>query len=155
MSKLTSIIEVELGQTKMHEQVSACVLGAWRSLVVVPTEPGSSALRLAEALVERCNLIHANRAKLFSAEHLTHGAIANLISDVSGVVQSGGRAVIAIDAISARRSGAPLMLIADAALLCVQLGRTTTKNALKTLKFAGRDRFIGAVTIDADADGAS
>lgn len=149
MTRVTSIVEPESAFGRLDEQVLACVRGSWRSLVVVSTEPGSSALVLAEAVVARCNLTGTqNSAQLFSAERLSRAAITNLVADLTTVVERGGRAVAVVDPPSHRRSGIPVVMVVDAALLCVHLGVSTMRNARKTVELVGPERFIGAVTFE-------
>lgn len=146
--------EAELGTApRLSEQVLACLRGNWKSLVVVPAGPGHSALPIAEALVEASNLVNGRPAKLFKAERLASGAISGLIVEMVDQVESGGLAVVAIDAVVHRQSGLPLVMSADAALLCVYLGVTTSAHARRTVELIGRERFVGALTLEPGALG--
>ena len=42
----------------------------------------------------------------------------------------------------------PITLAADAALLCVELGRTDAESAQRTVDMIGKHRFLGSVAID-------
>jgi hypothetical protein len=133
---------------RMHEQVAACARADWRWLVVIATEPGLSALPLAEAIVERCAMTGERRAKAWSGEDRSRAELSSLVSEVNNHVEAGGRAVVVIDALTGSRAGLPVALAADAALLCVHLGVSTSLNALRTVELLGRERFLGAVTLE-------
>jgi hypothetical protein len=149
MMKLAAVRAVgEEAVPRLHEQVAACSQGDWRWLVVVATEPGLSALPLAEAIAERCVMTGERRAKAWSGEDRSRAELSSLVSEVTNHLEAGGRAVVAIDALTGSRAGLPVALAADAALLCVHLGVSTTVNALRTVELLGRERFVGAVTLE-------
>jgi hypothetical protein len=139
-----------LASSRWHEQVVGCVTAPWRLLVVVATEPGQSALALAEAIVERCNLMTGNRAKLFSAEKHTRGEVADLLDEARVSIANGARVVVAIDALTGSSTASAVAMSADAAIVCVYLGRSTTTHARKTVELLGREKVLGAVTLARD-----
>lgn len=132
---------------ELSEQLLGCLRGDWHSLVVVPADVKSSAMAVAEALAEASNAVRARPARVFSAEKLSLGATSSLIVEVTDHVERGGIAIVAIDPLVGRPTGMPLIMAADAALLCVHLGVTTAKEAKRTVELAGQGRFIGAVTV--------
>jgi hypothetical protein len=136
-------------QTKQlfYQQLLTCMRGTWHSLVVVPAEPGLSARPVAEALVEVSGLVRGNSAKLFPAEGLEISGASKIIVETMSHVENAGLAVASIDSVVEKQSGVPIVMAADAALLCVHLGLTTTENARKTIELIGRDKFIGVITI--------
>jgi hypothetical protein len=137
-------------ETRYHEQVMSCVTRPWQLLVVVATEPGLSARPLADAIVERCNLMSGARAKGLSAEKLNRGEISDLLDAARDSVANGTRVVIAVDPLTGSHAAAAIAMTADAAIVCVHLGRSTTAHALKTIDLLGRERVIGVVTLAAE-----
>ncbi len=139
--------------SRWHEQVVGCVTTPWRLLVVVATEPGRSALPLAEAIAERCNLTTGHRARLVSTEGCSHSEVADLLDDARVSIANGARVVFAIDALTGSSTASAVAMSADAAIVCVHLGQSTTRYALKTIELLGRERVLGAVTIEPHLQG--
>jgi hypothetical protein len=148
MNKPVEIAELELNNLALDDQLVGCARAAWRMLAVVPTRADLSAMWFADALVHRCNASSPGRAKLFCGERLSREGALRLISEMGAWVEAGGRAVVAIEAMSGKRSGAPIALASDGVLLCVHLGVSTSEDAKRAISAIGRERFIGAATIE-------
>jgi hypothetical protein len=58
-----------------------------------------------------------------------------------------GSTIIAIDPVVLNPDGIPVALSADAALLCVELGRADITSARRTVQLIGREHFIGCVIV--------
>ena len=135
-------------RSNLHEQVLACLRGDWKALVVIPADPSVSSLALAEALVDASRLVTTRPTILIKAEGLAEAAISQLIVEMVDHVHSGGRVVVAAESVLGRQATIPFVIAADAALLCVRLGLTSIENARRTIELVGRERFIGAVTLE-------
>jgi hypothetical protein len=133
---------------RLHEQVLACLRGDWKSLVVVPAEPYTSAMVLGDALVEASGLVSSTPTKLIKAENQPAMSLSLLIVEMVDHVRSGGRVVVVVDSVIGKQSAIPFTMAADAALLCVHLGVTSVENARRTVELVGKERFVGAVTVD-------
>ncbi len=137
-------------QQRLYQQLLTCMRGSWHSLVVIPAEPGISVYDIADALVEVSSLVRGTTAALFNAEGQGINAASKIIVDMVSHVDADGLAVVAIDSVVDKQAGVPIVMAADAALLCVHLGRTQTFNAQKTIEIVGAEKFIGALTIEKD-----
>jgi hypothetical protein len=148
----------------------------WKSLVVVPASPGSSAMHVAQALSEVGSAIRMSPVRVVNAEGMDLDRIAMLVLEVRGEVNAevkgsvwtsgsagvspggwdvpagraalaAGATIIAIEAVAENPLILPLALAADAVLLCVELGRTRLDDARHTMELIGRDRIIGGVLL--------
>lgn len=135
---------------QLYQQLLTCLRGSWRSLVVVPAQPGLSVRRVADALVDVSGLVRGASAKLFSAEGLELAGAARTIVDMTTHVEQGGLAIVAMESVVRKQSGIPIAMAADAALLVVHLGLASIDSAKRTLELIGRDKFIGAITLETE-----
>ena len=135
-------------QQELHRQLLTCLRGEWNSLAVVPASASFSASFVAKALVEVSTLVHGAPARYFSTEDLDLSSVSKVIVDMANHVEKGGKAVVCVDSVMGAQSGVPIAISADAALLVVHLGVTTTDDAKNTLEVIGADKFIGAVTLE-------
>ena len=119
----------------------------WGSLAVVPAHPGGSALRVAEALVEVGELHGTAPVRLLDARGLSLSGASQAVLEMTTRVFQGGRVIVLMDSVVENESGIPLLMAADAALLCVELGQTKLASARRTLELAPQDRFIGSVVL--------
>jgi hypothetical protein len=133
---------------QLYQQLLTCMRGTWRSLAVVPAQPGLSARLVADALVDVSSLVRGASAKLFSGEGLELAGASKVIVDMMTHVESGGLAIVVLDNVVRKQSGIPIAMAADATLLVVHLGLASTDNAKKTVELIGADKFIGAVTLE-------
>jgi hypothetical protein len=134
-------------------QVLTCLRGEWRSIAVVPAQPGLSARPVAEALADAASVVRGVPARLFSAEGLELPGASRLLVDVSTCVAQGGLAVVAMESVLRRPSGLPLARGVDRVLLVVHLGLSSFDAAKDTIARIGRERFLGAVTLEAEREG--
>lgn len=136
---------------QLYQQLLTCLRGEWHSMVVVPASPGSSASMVANALVEVSTLVRGKKARLFSTEGLGVNDVSKVIVEMMQHIGSGGLAIASIDSVINAQSGIPVTLAVDVALLVVQLGVTDVAEAKRTVEVIGDKKFLGAVTIEADA----
>ena len=125
----------------------------WSSLVLMPTGPASSAFEVARTLHETGKLIMGERLRLIDARGINLTATAPLILEMTSLspVRPASeprsvRTLVVIDSVLSHPSGIPIVLAADAALLCVELGRTVVTEARETLQLVGLERFVGCIT---------
>ncbi len=112
----------------------------WSALVLVPAHEGASAVPVARLLAEigGVDLICAEGVTPGSSTRVTQGMLASATR---------GRVIVALDPVVSNPAGLPVALAADAALLCVMLGKTEIASARRTVEMIGLDRFIGCVTL--------
>ncbi|HZX93279.1 MAG TPA: hypothetical protein VFE90_02100 [Myxococcales bacterium] len=142
----------------------------WRSLAVVPAAPGRSVVPVARALGDVGGFIRMNPVQVIEAEGMDLDAIATLAMDLtdhgdasSWTMNSPGRngplgwepsavaaekaTIVALEAVVTNPLVLPVVLAADAVLLCVELGVTPLAAARRTIELIGRERILGTVLL--------
>ncbi|MBE2248977.1 MAG: hypothetical protein IAE78_05450 [Myxococcus sp.] len=133
---------------QVYQQLAGVMRGTWQSLAVVPASPSMSASAFAEAVVEVARLARGAPAKLFLTEGLEKAGVSKLIVELSQHVDQGGLAVVCVESVISQQAGVPLAMVCDAALLVVHLGVTRKEDAEGTVGIIGKQKFLGAVTIE-------
>jgi len=136
----------------LQELWFATLRASWQTLVLVPVGKGLSTLPLARALGEFGGRHRGRPGTVMSTSGLELGAIANLVSELGfgdGAPASarGGKVIVAIDSIVDDPMGIAAALAGDAALLCLELGKSKLAEAQHTIEQIGRERFIGCVVL--------
>lgn len=125
----------------------------WRSLVLVPTSPGSSALPLAQALAQFGSLLRKRPVKILNAEGMGLQEIAELTMELEFGNSAAPdnpdapRCLIVIEPIFTNPLATAVALAADAVLLCVDYGESNLDVARQTIEQIGPERFIGCVAL--------
>jgi hypothetical protein len=136
----------------------------WNTLCVVPAAPGLSALPVAEALAKVGQLIRGHPVRVINAEGVDLSQIAQLAAEMTGqakpstvwtsvasrrpsAVPDGSPVIIALESVVGNPLALPVALVADAILLCVELGQTGVENARHTIHLLGRERLLGTVLV--------
>jgi hypothetical protein len=119
------------------------------SLVVVPAQPGTSALSVAQKLLEIGRHYPGAGVKLFDAAGASFSDGTRIAAEMAAHIASGRLAVANVDPILEGNGGIPVALAADKAVLVVWLGKTELSVARATIEAVGRDRFIGCVAVRA------
>jgi hypothetical protein len=120
----------------------------WSSMALVPARPGTSALFVAEALASVGRLQGDRPVKLLDAEKTELPAVAEVGKSLAAIVDRLELAVVATDCPLSRPSSIAIARLADAAVLMVPLGEARFSEARRVMDLVGRDRFIGAVTLE-------
>lgn len=115
----------------------------WRSLAVVPVDD-QAALDAAKALQGVGRLAEGNQLTVVDATGLPLDGARDLLAALGGPASGGGR-IIAVDSPRRTPSAIPLARTADAAVLLVNLGRTTLAQARRVMELVGPERFVGCV----------
>ncbi|HEY2031699.1 MAG TPA: hypothetical protein VGH20_21045 [Myxococcales bacterium] len=136
----------------LQELWFATLRASWQTLVLVPVGSGLSALPLARALGEFGGRHRGRPVTVMSTSGLELSAIADLVSEFgftenAQTAPRGGKVIVAIDPIVEDPMGIAAALAADAALLCLELGKSRLADAQHTLEQIGRERFIGCVVL--------
>lgn len=121
----------------------------WRSLALVPAEPGIPALGVAEGLLQAARVFSPlEPLQLLDARGLALEDVAVLTGRLAAQVAAGQRVLLVTD--SPLESSVTLALAhaADAGLLCARLGMDL-RHAHQTLAMCGRERFLGSVLVPA------
>jgi len=127
----------------------------WASLVVLPGDGNSSAGEFASALYEVGKLAMGDRLRLLDAREIKPDRTASLILDMTGATrphnagprESSERVLVIVESVLTTPSAIPVALAADAAILGIELGRTSLAGARETIALVGAQRFLGCVTL--------
>jgi hypothetical protein len=126
----------------------------WSTLVVVPADREMSVTDFGRPLYEVGRLAMGEKLRLVDARDVKLTRTAPLILDMTaggpmrGIGgQAGERVLVLIESVLSHPSGVPVALAADAALLCVELGKTSMAAARETVQIVGAQRFLGCITL--------
>lgn len=127
----------------------------WASLVVVPADGNSSAIDFGQPLYDVGRLALGDRLRLLDARQVQVDKTAPLILDMAGAnrphpagsQQWSERVLVMVESVLATPSAIPIALAADAAILGVELGKTSLAGARETVQILGAHRFLGCVTL--------
>src|SRR5262249_8846619 len=99
----------------------------WSTLVVVPADPEMSVMDFGRPLYEVGRLALGEKLRLVDARDVKLTRTAALILEMTGGGPTrgtdGARALVLIESVLSHPSGVPVALGADAALLCVEMGK--------------------------------
>ena len=128
----------------------------WSTLVVVPASPESSGMDFARPLYEVGRLALGERLRLLDAREVKVSGAAAMVIDMLGANPSrqtpkdwSERVLVVIESVVSHPTGIPLALAADAAVLGIELGRSSLDSARTTLDTLGRSKFLGCLTLPA------
>jgi len=125
----------------------------WSTLVAVPADREMSVMNFVRPLYEVGRLAMGEKLRLIDARDVKLTRTAALILEMTaGGARGpggldGGRALLLIESVLSHPSGVPVALAADAALLCVELGKTSIAAARETVQIVGAQRFLGCITL--------
>ncbi|HEX8790754.1 MAG TPA: hypothetical protein VF765_07365 [Polyangiaceae bacterium] len=120
---------------------------SWRSLAVLPATKGIDTLPAANKLAKIAWWYTGQPACVLDMRDLSLRLLEHQIRDMAAQLQGGERVLVALRGVSENPTAIPLAMAADAAVLCVELGKTDVKGAKRTLAAIGRERFLGAVLV--------
>jgi len=123
------------------------VRSEWSSLVLIPTEPGTSARSVAGALVDMALFYDLGEFKIIDALGASLQDGVRLAKDLAAAVAKGSRVVVSVDAPMQNGGAMPLVMAAEAALLLVRLGASEVESTRSIIEIVGRARVIGAVAL--------
>lgn len=122
---------------------------SWTSLAVVPSGDGmsTSSLEVATALAE-IGWIHLGMPiHVTDARELDIGGIEACLSDTRSRIKIGERVILAVSPVRDNAAAVRVAQAADAAILCVLLGRSEVAAAESTIEQIGRSAFLGSVIL--------
>lgn len=119
----------------------------WRSLALVSASPGVPTLAAANSLAKIAWWYTGAPTCVFDMRDLSLRLLEHQLRDMASQLNGGERIFIALRSTSENPTAIPLAKAADAAVLCVELGKTDMKTAERTLEAVGRERFLGTILI--------
>jgi hypothetical protein len=127
----------------------------WSALALVPVDSGESAADLATSMAEVGRRLRASRITPIVATTLEYTQAAAITSTIvatrqgasSRVFQDRAQVVVAIPPIVDEPLGAAVAQAADAAILCVRLGRSKLSAVRRAIELIGREKVAGCVLL--------
>lgn len=120
----------------------------WRSLALVSATRGTGTLAAANDLAKIAWWYTGQPTAVFDMRDLSLRLLDHQLRDMASQVEGAERVFIALRSTDENPTAVPLARAADACVLCVQLGKTEARSALKTLEAIGRHRFIGTILVN-------
>lgn len=125
------------------------------SVVLVPADEGSDLSGLARALAEVGRRLGDTPVTAVVPEAIDYDFVNRTAALLALTRGAGDRrpgaslleVIVAIHPVTVEPLGLALVHAADAAILCVEQGKTRLAAARRTLKLIGKDRFIGSVLL--------
>jgi len=119
---------------------------SWSSLAVVPSSPKLSSFVVAQELSWVGSYHLPRSVQLFDARGITQ-EVSGLPMEMLASARKDDRVVVvAADSVFDNEAAIPLVLAADAILLCIVLGRSDFKTTRQTLELLG-SKVIGSLTL--------
>jgi hypothetical protein len=126
---------------------------SWRTLAVVGASKGIDTLKVANDLAKIAWWYTGQPSAVFDMRDLSLRLLEHQLREMTTDLTGGERVFIALRSTSENPTTAPLARAADSAVLCVQLGKTETKAAQRTLDAVGIERFLGTLLVSAEDGG--
>ncbi|HEY2944445.1 MAG TPA: hypothetical protein VGN09_18580 [Vicinamibacteria bacterium] len=140
--------QTPLPEARWQQIWFAALRRPWASMVLVPAHPGASTRFIAEALTA-VGRLHGDRpVRLLDAESTDLPDVASVLKSLAAIGERQELAVVAAGCPLAQPASIPIARAADAAVLVLPLGESRFADARRALDLVGRDRFIGAVTLE-------
>lgn len=125
----------------------------WRTLAIVPGGAGAPpdlTLTIAVTL-SRTGMSHVGAPILVAdGTQVPLNQLNAFLADVRACCDGGERVIIALSAVSESPTTAAMAKAADAAVMCIMLGRMRSSDASKSIKAIGASKFVGSVIIRPD-----
>jgi hypothetical protein len=119
----------------------------WTSLVLVPAEPGLSTFEAANALAEVGRQYQFEPIQVIHAGDVASGSLHGVLGTIQQFNGSVARLLISVSSPLTHDAAIPAARAADAAVLVVDMGRTSLATARRTIDCIGASQFIGAVAL--------
>jgi hypothetical protein len=120
---------------------------SWRSLALVSASKGVATLDAANSLAKIAWWFTGVPTCVFDMRDLSLRLLEHQLRDMASQLNGGERIFIALRSTAENPTAVPLAQAADAAVLCVELGKTDAKAAQRTLDAVGRQRFLGTLLV--------
>jgi hypothetical protein len=133
-------------RVEWHHLWFAACRWKWSSLAIVPSSPGLSSFGVAQELAWVGSYHMPRSVQLFDARGITREMSGIPLEMLANAGKEDRALVMATDSIFDNEAAIPLLLAADAILLCVVLERSDFKTTRQTLDLL-RSKVIGSLTL--------
>jgi hypothetical protein len=127
----------------------------WRTVVLVPADPGGSAVHIANALGEVARWLREPPATVITmsdpldyVEATQLGPrIAQEDQGPAGRDPTSGKVIVAVQPVVVEPLGLAVTRAVDAVVLCIEKGRSRLSSVRRTIELVGRDKIRGCVFV--------
>lgn len=120
----------------------------WRSLAVVAGSKGVSTLEVADTLAKIAWWYRGQPTCVVDLRDLSMRLVEHQLQEIAAQTMGGERVIIALRSVSENPTVIAVAGLADAVILCVELGKTSVKQANQTVDEIGKARFLGTIVLD-------
>jgi len=120
----------------------------WRSLAVVAGSQGVSTLEVADTLAKIAWWYRGQPTCVVDLRDLSMRLVEHQLQEIAAQTMGGERVIIALRSVSENPTVIAVAGLADAVILCVELGKTSVKQANQTIDEIGKQRFLGTIVLD-------
>jgi len=147
---------LELPDPEYQELWFALSRRNWSSVVLVPADEGQSTAILATALADVGRRLRYTPVTAMVADQLDFASAAQMAPRVATPNQPGrpkaltapsGQVIVAIPPVVVEPLGVAVARAADAAILCLELGRTRMSAARRSVELIGREQIAGCFLV--------
>jgi hypothetical protein len=124
----------------------------WRSLAVVAGSQGVSTLEVADTLAKIAWWYRGQPTCVVDLRDLSMRLVEHQLQEIAAQTMGGERVIIALRSVSENPTVIAVAGLADAVILCVELGKTSVKQANQTIDEIGKGRFLGTIVLDPHED---
>jgi hypothetical protein len=125
----------------------------WRSLAVVAAGQEIETIAVAHRLARVASWYTGQSSLVFDMRNVTLRLLDQQLHEMTSNVHNAHRVFLALRAVPQNPATVLIAHAADAAILCVALGKTRERDALQTLDAIGREWFIGTMLVPAGTSG--
>lgn len=120
----------------------------WRSLAIVAGSKDVSTLEVADMLAKIAWWYRGQPTCVVDLRDLSMRLVEHQLQEIASQTTHGERVIIALRSVSENPTVIAVAGLADAVVLCVELGKTSMKQASQTIDEIGKARFLGTIVID-------
>lgn len=124
---------------------------AWSTLAIVPTDVGTDVTHIAERLAAVGQHYGAGPIDLLDAVGAEFSDTQGLVESIGETKARGRLVLVACDPLDVNPPTIPIVRSTSGVLLVVRLGESRLASARKVVEIVGRDRILGAITLDQSA----
>lgn len=122
---------------------------AWKSLAVVPANPGLSSVETVRRLASAADFYSQTPVEIIDASVILPSAARDVTARIAAANRQGIRCLVAVGSPVTSPAAISLARAAGAALLVLPLGVASVRLTRQTVDAIGKEHFIGAITLGA------
>ncbi len=119
----------------------------WRTLAVLAASEPSDTMDIAELLAQIAWWYRGEPTNVLDLRDISLRLAEYQMQEAQAQAESGVRVLVGLRSFAENPASALVACDADAAILCVELGRTHLKSALQTIEEVGREKILGTVLV--------